>query len=131
VVCVVLCRTAQLVDAAVNLARGGVADRVELLHGDCRWAPLRAASVDVLVCDLPFGKQHGTVEANRSLYPRVLTETARVVRPGGRAVLLTSDENRDVLMAQVHRLPACVRVAGLPFGISAGKTARLGLTLPT
>jgi len=95
-------RTLQLADAAVNLARGGVTDRVDLLHGDCTRSPLRDGTVDVLVCDLPFGKMHGCVEANRSLYPAVLAEAGRLVRPGGRAVLLTSDDNRDVLIAQVH-----------------------------
>lgn len=50
-----------------------------------------------VLTDLPFGKQFGTVQGNERLYPRVLAELARVVRCGGRAVLLTSAAN-DVTM---------------------------------
>ena len=56
----------------------------------CR-LPLRAASVDAVVTDLPFGRRHGSHLQNQSLYPRALREYARVVRSGGRAVMLTMD----------------------------------------
>jgi tRNA G10 N-methylase Trm11 len=84
-----------------NIAQAGIATHTCVMHADCAVLPVRDASVDVLVCDLPFGKQHGTVEGNKELYPRVLSEAARVVRPGGRAVLLTSDTNADTLLQQV------------------------------
>ena len=52
-----------------------------------------------ILTDLPFGKQFGTVQGNETLYPRVLAELARVVRCGGRAVLLTSADNDATMQA--------------------------------
>jgi hypothetical protein len=50
-----------------------------LLVGDATAPPLKRATVDVLLCDLPFGKMHGSVQENRSLYPRVLAAAAALV----------------------------------------------------
>ena len=61
----------------------------------CTWdaarLPLRPRSVDACVIDLPFGMTH-KVRNGRSvqdLYARVTQQAARVLRPGGRLVLLT------------------------------------------
>jgi 23S rRNA G2445 N2-methylase RlmL len=56
----------------------------------CR-LPLRPSSVDAVCTDLPFGRRHGSHQQNQSLYPRALREYARVVRTGGRAVMLVMD----------------------------------------
>ena len=56
----------------------------------CR-LPLRQSSVDAVCTDLPFGRRHGSHKQNQSLYPRALREYARVVRTGGRAVMLVMD----------------------------------------
>jgi 23S rRNA G2445 N2-methylase RlmL len=56
----------------------------------CR-LPLRSSSVDAVCTDLPFGRRHGSHLQNQSLYPRALREYARVVRAGGKAVMLTMD----------------------------------------
>ena len=63
-----------------------------LAEADCGALPLRAASIDCFLSDLPFGRQHGTVEDNlAALYPRLLREIGRALRPHtGRAVLLTA-----------------------------------------
>ncbi|CAE7231918.1 THUMPD3 [Symbiodinium natans] len=47
----------------------------------------------------------GTLEGNEALYPAVLAEMSRVLRPGGLAVLLTSQENREVLQAALSTSP--------------------------
>jgi 23S rRNA G2445 N2-methylase RlmL len=44
------------------------------------------------VSNLPFGKRVGSHGANTRLYPAVLQEIARTLRPNGRAVLLTEDK---------------------------------------
>ncbi|CAE7780621.1 Thumpd3, partial [Symbiodinium pilosum] len=43
--------------------------------------------------------QFGTLHGNETLYPAALAEMSRVLRPGGLAVLLTSQENREVMQA--------------------------------
>lgn len=63
---------------------------LSLFKWDATRLPLRDRSVDVVVSDVPYGKRHGSKEDNRRLYPHLLEEFARVLRPGGRVVLLTT-----------------------------------------
>jgi SAM-dependent methyltransferase len=74
---------------------------ISLLRADARDLPVRSGSVDAVLCDLPFGRQHGSPEGNVALYPAVLSEVMRVLRPAGRAVLLTDDASSRVLIAAV------------------------------
>eukprot|EP01063_Lacrimia_lanifica_P022357 TRINITY_DN29988_c0_g1_i1.p1 TRINITY_DN29988_c0_g1~~TRINITY_DN29988_c0_g1_i1.p1 ORF type:complete len:482 (+),score=189.29 TRINITY_DN29988_c0_g1_i1:90-1535(+) len=67
--------------------------RVGLFRSDACRLPHRSGAVDVLISDLPFGRMWGTAEDNAALYPRLLGEAARVLRGGGRAVLLTGEES--------------------------------------
>ncbi|MGI6367501.1 MAG: methyltransferase domain-containing protein [Anaerolineae bacterium] len=80
----------------------------ELLQWDARQLPLCDASVDCIACNLPFGKQLSSPRQLPGLYQGVLSEIARLLRPGGRAVLLTSAIS--VLREQVPR------VGGLALG---------------
>ncbi len=70
-----------------------------LLRWDAGRLPLRAESVDAIACNPPFGKKIGTRESAHALYPRLLRETARLLKPGSRAVFITSeyDAMRDAL----------------------------------
>jgi 23S rRNA G2445 N2-methylase RlmL len=77
-----------LLSAAVNLRRFG---EPALCRWDAARLPLAAASVDRVLCNPPFGKQMSTPEDIRLLYREMMTEQDRVLRPGGRAVLLASD----------------------------------------
>jgi tRNA (guanine6-N2)-methyltransferase len=63
-----------------------------LAHAKAEALPLAAGSVDRVVANLPFGKQVGSHELNRALYPAVLAEIDRVLAVDGRAVLLTEDK---------------------------------------
>lgn len=64
----------------------------DILQLDLRGSPIRDACIDVIVSDLPFGRRHGSKKHNRSLYPELLSEMGRMVRPEtGRAALLTQD----------------------------------------
>ncbi len=58
--------------AAVDATVTNVGPRhkpISLQRWDARQLPLRAGSVTALVCNLPFGRQVGTAEENRRLYP--------------------------------------------------------------
>lgn len=74
--------------ATINLRRLGEA---RLCRWDARCLPLEPASVDHVICNPPFGKQLSSPEEVGPLYRDLVAEMDRVLRPGGRAVLLTSD----------------------------------------
>jgi 23S rRNA G2445 N2-methylase RlmL len=74
--------------ATINLRRLGEA---RLCRWDARRLPLGPASVDHVLCNPPFGKQLSSPEEVGPLYRRLAAEIDRVLRPGGQAVLLTSD----------------------------------------
>jgi tRNA (guanine6-N2)-methyltransferase len=73
-----------------NLRRLG---HVLMSRWDARALPLPDRSVDRIVCNPPFGKQLGRPEEIAPLYQRFLRECDRVLRPGGRSVLLASDQS--------------------------------------
>jgi tRNA (guanine6-N2)-methyltransferase len=74
--------------AAINLRRVGPA---HVLRWDARRLPLADGCVDRVVSNPPFGKQLETPEAIGPLYRAMIPEYDRVLRGGGRAVLLTSE----------------------------------------
>ena len=74
--------------AAANLGRL----RPDLLaRWDATRQPLADGCVDRLLSNPPFGKQLGEPEEIGPLYARMVREYDRVLRPGGRAVLLVAD----------------------------------------
>lgn len=94
--------------AQQNVAAAGVADNVQLTPWDATQVPLPAASVDVIMADLPFGQLIGTHQHNLTLYPQWLAEAARLLSPQGRMVLI-SHENR--LLEQVIHATTGIAVA--------------------
>jgi tRNA (guanine6-N2)-methyltransferase len=77
---------------ALAIARSNSLDAaasVELRQWDARALPLAEASVDAVASNLPFGRQVLADTDLGPLYGAVLGEIARVLRPGGRAALLT------------------------------------------
>ena len=62
----------------------------EILLWDARQLPLETASVDRIVTNLPFGRKVAAGTDLEALYTQALNEFSRVLRPGGRAVLLTA-----------------------------------------
>ena len=94
--------------AGVNLARMGETRGQRVLYlWDARALPIRAGSLDAVVTNLPFGKQIGSQAENLTLYEGFLQELSRTLRPGGRAVLLTSEKElmRELMRrhTQIHR----------------------------
>jgi 23S rRNA G2445 N2-methylase RlmL len=98
-----------------NLAHLGP---VGLARWDTRALPLPTACVDRVVTNPPFGKQLESIERLGPLYEAAAAEWDRVLRPGGRAVLLVMEHDllRRVLVTRGWK-PARVlrvRVLGQP-----------------
>jgi tRNA (guanine6-N2)-methyltransferase len=74
--------------ACANLRRLGP---VQFAHWDARVLPLPDQSVDRIVSNPPFGKQLSRPDEIGRLYQRMIRAYDRVLKPGGRAVLLVSD----------------------------------------
>lgn len=72
-----------------------------LFLADARHLPFADGMADVAVCDLPFGRQFGSLEGNKELYPQVMRELRRVVRVGGRCVILTSSDNEQAMSSGI------------------------------
>ena len=64
---------------------------VPLRTWDARRLPLEDASVDRIICNLPFGKQLSTPQEIGPLYQGAVKEMDRVLRPKGKAVLLVAE----------------------------------------
>lgn len=62
---------------------------VEVILCDAQKLALRPQCVDVIISDLPFGMRMGSISANKSLYPALFKQMERILRSGGRAILLT------------------------------------------
>jgi 23S rRNA G2445 N2-methylase RlmL len=77
--------------AALEAARVNASKQSALALWDARRLPLPAGSVDAVVTNPPYGRQHGATAGLDKLYAGALREIARVLRPGGRAVVLTGE----------------------------------------
>jgi tRNA (guanine6-N2)-methyltransferase len=71
---------------------------IGLAESDALRLPLVSGAATHLVTNLPWGTKYGSHGENRRLYPRLVEEFARVVRPGGRLVMLTAER---MLMREV------------------------------
>ena len=74
----------------------------QFFHWDARDLPLQPNTVDKIVCNLPFGDIISNIPQLTNLYRRCLKEYARVLKPRGRMVLLTSQ--RTLLDDELQRL---------------------------
>ena len=61
-----------------NLAVASGPRAAEVIQWDVRSLPLRDATVDAIVVDLPFGKRVGSRAENKTLYPALLREVCAV-----------------------------------------------------
>jgi 23S rRNA G2445 N2-methylase RlmL len=111
--------------AAANLRRLGP---THLACWDATRLPLPPGSVDRVLCNPPFGKQLGDPGEIGSLYRRLAREWDRVLRPGGRAVLLAGDAAamraaaRTAGWQPLRQLP--VRILGQPATVGVWRKGR-------
>lgn len=101
---------------AVQAAHDNIGPRYKPLQV-CRWdaraLPLPDRSVTAVVTNMPFGRKFGAENEDRELYPALLTEWVRVLRPGGRMVLLTGDRHHLLAALKPHQALRIERQVGL------------------
>ena len=77
--------------AALDAARTNAGKRTSLVKWDATRLPLPDRSIDVVVTNPPYGRQHEASRGLQRLYARATREMARVLRPDGRCVILTGE----------------------------------------
>ncbi|XP_034464300.1 THUMP domain-containing protein 2 isoform X1 [Hippoglossus hippoglossus] len=82
----------QLQKANENIEFAELRKRIQLLKASSMALPLPSASVDALICDLPFGRKFGTKTNMAANLPVIVAEMERVLRVGGSLVLLLSPQ---------------------------------------
>jgi FkbM family methyltransferase len=80
-----------LVTESGHVSGSAAAHRCDAVLWDATRLPLRTGVFDSIATDLPWGQTVGTRAGNKTLYPAALKEFGRVLRPGGRCVLMTAD----------------------------------------
>lgn len=80
-----------LTKARQNIQAADFQRQVQLVQLDASHAPFPSRRFDVIGADLPWGQLVGSHQQNADLYPKILTEAARLSGPGGRLVLLTHE----------------------------------------
>jgi tRNA (guanine6-N2)-methyltransferase len=94
---------------------------IEIKQWDATALPLDNSSVDKIVSNLPWGMKHGSHGENRKLYPRLIGEFRRVLKPGGTMVLLSAETRlMSELWTKAHLRPSRilhVTVLGAPAAI--------------
>lgn len=96
----------------LELARANLYDNrtpAILTDSDAVPFPHPDGAIDRVVSNLPFGKQVGNHAVNTTLYPAIMHEIARTLRPSGRAVVLTEDKR--MLIHAVAKTPG-VKIIG-------------------
>jgi 23S rRNA G2445 N2-methylase RlmL len=76
--------------AKSNVASAGIT--IELREWDARKLPLPDESVTRIVTNLPWGIRRGKHESNRKLYVDFSRQVARLLKNGGRTVLLSQEK---------------------------------------
>jgi SAM-dependent methyltransferase len=79
--------------AAMQANLRTIKGRFHTSRWDARRLPFDDGEVDKVVVNLPFGKQISDEVVIHDLYQEFLAEVARVLRPGGRLVLLAGSTN--------------------------------------
>jgi tRNA G10 N-methylase Trm11 len=80
---------------AIRVARRNVPN-AQLVVADARAVPFQDGVLAACVSNLPFGRQYGVEGPVKAWLHAVTAELSRVVRPGGRVVLLSPERLVDV-----------------------------------
>ncbi|SHE51277.1 23S rRNA G2445 N2-methylase RlmL [Seinonella peptonophila] len=86
---------------SIQVARRNLGNRkVKLSVWDIRKLPLVEGSIDTIISNLPFGKQIETREKMEEFLRKAMIEMSRVLKAGGKAILLTTNPEQILLLAK-------------------------------
>ncbi|XP_062516692.1 THUMP domain-containing protein 2-like isoform X2 [Corticium candelabrum] len=113
---------------AVDNVKEASPHNVFLMEANATHLPVVNDSVDVVICDLPFGQQHGIPETINKLYTLFAKEVNRVLKSEGTLVLLTSTANIEILLQGFNKC-TCIRGDGscLEFCVTENYPVVLGI----
>ncbi|XP_041865929.1 THUMP domain-containing protein 2 [Melanotaenia boesemani] len=110
----------QLQRASENIAYAELGNRIQLLKASSMALPLPSASVDAVICDLPFGRKFSSRTNMAANLPLILSEMERVLCLGGTLVALLSPQLSCLLkklLIQKHTEPTSNQEAKFQSGI--------------
>lgn len=90
--------------------KGRKQDQILIRQWDAARLPLEKGTVDKVATNLPFGKQIAVQQELEPLYDALFSELTRVVVPGGRIVLLSSEY--DLIKRLMRRQPKLEILSG-------------------
>ncbi|XP_062928991.1 THUMP domain-containing protein 2 isoform X2 [Mobula hypostoma] len=82
----------QLQMASVNVCFAKLESNIDLTRASVTELPLLTESIDVIICDIPFGQKFKITQDTKAMMPCILKEMVRVLRGDGTLVLLLSQE---------------------------------------
>ncbi|XP_069743746.1 THUMP domain-containing protein 2 isoform X2 [Narcine bancroftii] len=82
----------QLQRASVNVCFAKLESNIDLTRASVTELPLLTESIDVIICDIPFGKKFKVTQDTKAMMPNIFKEMVRVLRGAGTLVLLLSQE---------------------------------------
>ena len=100
--------------ARENLDANGVT--AYLAQWNAARLPLAAESVDKIVCNMPWGRRIGSYSNNQWLYREFVCDLVRVLKPEGKAVLLTLERRLLTHILERHTGLELGRVRALALG---------------
>jgi len=90
---------------AVKLAKQSLnRTNISLQQWDATRLPVDSATIDCIVCNLPFGQQFSTQKDNQDLYPMLIDNWMVRLKAKGRMVLLTADSTTLEYLLQKQNL---------------------------
>ncbi|XP_072407798.1 THUMP domain-containing protein 2 isoform X2 [Chiloscyllium punctatum] len=82
----------QLQMASANVCFAKLTSNIDLMRASVTELPLLTESMNVVICDIPFGKKFKISQDMKTIMPYILKEMVRVLSIGGTLVLLLSQE---------------------------------------
>ncbi|GCB68864.1 THUMP domain-containing protein 2 isoform X1 [Scyliorhinus torazame] len=82
----------QLQMASANVCFAKLSNNIDLTRASVTELPLLNESIDVVICDIPFGKKFKISQDTKTVMPNILKEMVRVLQVNGTLVLLLSQE---------------------------------------